>query len=381
MNSNTLNLKQGLIDATIKGDRPTVTELLSRGADVNAKDDNGQTALMVATYKGEVGLVHLLLEKGADPRIPDRDGWTAFKYAEQLQETAILELLGDADEVKTQVSAAAATELETFTPTARTAVQGRSGAEAVAAKDWRDAVSLGTLIGGSIMILIILLVKPQAPQTAATNSVSSGSSDSATSSNSSSAIRSNSSSTSKTDNAIQSNSAASASNSLSSNNSSTSQSLPKHLTLRGTQNRQIDIYSQPTTRSHSPHYGLDGDRVTAFQQDQGDDGYTWYFVRFPSGADGWVRSDFVRSIDSESKVTKKDVKLPRSAQLKGQVFGSRVNIRSAPSTRSNSPHYGLVGDRVTAFQQAQGDDGYTWYFIEFPSGATGWVRSDFIEIQ
>jgi hypothetical protein len=191
MNSNTLNLKQGLIDATIKGDRPTVTELLSRGADVNAKDDNGQTALMVATYKGEVGLVHLLLEKGADPRIPDRDGWTAFKYAEQLQETAILELLGDADEVKTQVSAAAATELETFTPTARTAVQGRSGAESFAAKDWRDAVSLGTLIGGSIMILIILLVKPQAPQTAVTNSVSSGSSDSAASSNSSSVTSTN----------------------------------------------------------------------------------------------------------------------------------------------------------------------------------------------
>lgn len=182
MNSNTLNLKQSLIDATMKGDRPTVTELLSRGADVNAKNGNGQTALTIATYKGEAGLVHLLLEKGADPRIPDRDGWTAFKYAEQLEETAILELLGDADDIGVQPSAAT-TELQAFTPTA---MQGRSGDEILAAKDWRDAVSLGTLIGGSILILIALFVKPQAPQTAATNSVSSGSSNSATSSNSSS---------------------------------------------------------------------------------------------------------------------------------------------------------------------------------------------------
>lgn len=187
MNINTLNQNQSLIDAIIKGDRPTVAELLFRGADVNAKDNNGHTGLIIATYKGEVSLVHLLLEKGADPRVTDRDGWTALKYAEELQETAIIELLGNVDELRTQVSAA--TKLETFTPPARTAIEVRSGAETVADKDWRDAVSLGTLIGGSIMILIILFTKPQVTQTAGNNSVSPGDSNSENYSNSTSSAQ------------------------------------------------------------------------------------------------------------------------------------------------------------------------------------------------
>jgi hypothetical protein len=72
---------------------------------------------------------------------------------------------------------------------------------------------------------------------------------------------------------------------------------------------------------------------------------------------------------------------PRPAQIVGQTLGSQINIRSAPSSNSDAPHYGLVGDRVTVLRQTQGDDDKTWYFIQFPSSATGWVRGDFIELQ
>ncbi|MBP0013395.1 MAG: ankyrin repeat domain-containing protein [Roseofilum sp. SBFL] len=97
MNTNTLKLNQSLIEAITQGNRPRATELLSEGADVNTKDNNGQTALMIATYKGEIGLVHLLLEKGADTKITDPEGWTVSKYAEQLDEMETLELLGNTD--------------------------------------------------------------------------------------------------------------------------------------------------------------------------------------------------------------------------------------------------------------------------------------------
>ncbi|MBP0013394.1 MAG: SH3 domain-containing protein [Roseofilum sp. SBFL] len=70
--------------------------------------------------------------------------------------------------------------------------------------------------------------------------------------------------------------------------------MPEEVILSGMPSRQIDIYAQPTTRSNSPHYGLGGDRVKSLEQVEGDDGYTWYFVRFPSDATGWVRSDFIR---------------------------------------------------------------------------------------
>jgi len=161
----------------------------------------------------------------------------------------------------------------------------------------------------------------------------------------------------------------------------TSRPLPEEIFLTSPSGERVDIYAQPSVRSTSPHYGLNGDRVTALEQIQSENGDTWYLVRFPSGADGWVRSDFVRLGNSSDRVSTEFVQFPRSAQLVGQAFGNQVNVRSAPSTRSNSPHYGLVGDRVTALQQSQGDDGRTWYYVRFSSGATGWIRNDFIELQ
>ena len=71
--------------------------------------------------------------------------------------------------------------------------------------------------------------------------------------------------------------------------------------------------------------------------------------------------------------------LAAPAVLVGQATGSRVNVRSAPSTRADSPHYALVGDRVEVLRQTEGADGYTWFYVEFRSGATGWVRGDFIQ--
>ncbi|MGA7935933.1 MAG: SH3 domain-containing protein [Kovacikia sp.] len=64
--------------------------------------------------------------------------------------------------------------------------------------------------------------------------------------------------------------------------------------------------------------------------------------------------------------------------LAGLEPGARINVRSEPSTRSASPHYGLVGDRIEILNQTQGYDGYTWYYVSFRSGARGWVRGDYV---
>jgi uncharacterized protein YraI len=71
--------------------------------------------------------------------------------------------------------------------------------------------------------------------------------------------------------------------------------------------------------------------------------------------------------------------LARPALLVGTQSGSRVNVRSAPTVRSSSPHYGLVGDRVEILNEAQGRDGYVWCYVRFyTSGAEGWIRGDFV---
>ncbi len=72
---------------------------------------------------------------------------------------------------------------------------------------------------------------------------------------------------------------------------------------------------------------------------------------------------------------------PKSARLTAQEANSRINLRSQPSTQSPDQGYGLVGDPVQVLKQAQGDDGFTWYWVKFDgSGAEGWIRSDFVAI-
>lgn len=63
-------------------------------------------------------------------------------------------------------------------------------------------------------------------------------------------------------------------------------------------NTRINVRSQPTINSRSPHYGLPGDRVRVLQcvQDQDNPGSSlnWCRVQFvQSRATGWVRSDFI----------------------------------------------------------------------------------------
>ena len=73
-----------LIDAAFQNDLKTVKKTLDAGADVNAVDEYGQTALMLAaeslTVYGKKDIVATLLEHGADVSIKDPNGWTAIEH-------------------------------------------------------------------------------------------------------------------------------------------------------------------------------------------------------------------------------------------------------------------------------------------------------------
>jgi uncharacterized protein len=57
------------------------TTLLARGADANARDDEGRTALLRAAARGRHEVVRALLSAGADPRACGADGATAYEVA------------------------------------------------------------------------------------------------------------------------------------------------------------------------------------------------------------------------------------------------------------------------------------------------------------
>jgi quinoprotein dehydrogenase-associated probable ABC transporter substrate-binding protein len=66
------------------------TALIERGADVNAANAHGITALMIASARGNIPMLGLLLEAGADPNLKSKAGKTAIDIArENLNEDAV----------------------------------------------------------------------------------------------------------------------------------------------------------------------------------------------------------------------------------------------------------------------------------------------------
>jgi ankyrin repeat protein len=73
-----------------EGNIEAVKQHLADGADVNAKDDIGDTLLHYAGGKGHKEIAELLIAKGADVNAKNDDGETWLDWAEDDPETADL---------------------------------------------------------------------------------------------------------------------------------------------------------------------------------------------------------------------------------------------------------------------------------------------------
>ena len=67
--------------AAKKGDTKRVQALLKAGAELEAKDKDGRTALMLAAQFGRADTVRLLLVQGAHADARDKRGWNAYMLA------------------------------------------------------------------------------------------------------------------------------------------------------------------------------------------------------------------------------------------------------------------------------------------------------------
>lgn len=73
--------RSALVDAARRGDRPSVTALLARGADPNGAAADGTTALHWASELGDAATVRALLAKGANPDSLNRYGASPLRSA------------------------------------------------------------------------------------------------------------------------------------------------------------------------------------------------------------------------------------------------------------------------------------------------------------
>lgn len=84
-----------MTQAVTAGDVDAVNAALAAGADVNERNNGGQTALILAVIFGHGDLVHLLVKAGANPRLRDNLGLDAIEWAQRRGLTDIVDLFAD----------------------------------------------------------------------------------------------------------------------------------------------------------------------------------------------------------------------------------------------------------------------------------------------
>lgn len=87
------DLNKKLLKAVKDGDEETVKILIAQGADINAKDEQGDCALFTAVYKGYGKIARLLIESGADVNGGGEAGETPLIRAVYNNDTQTLKLL------------------------------------------------------------------------------------------------------------------------------------------------------------------------------------------------------------------------------------------------------------------------------------------------
>ena len=76
-----------------------VKDLIRLGADVNAGDDYGDTALMRACQGGHADTVKMLIEQGADVKAKNKEGKTSLQWARANGHTDVERLLEEAEKL------------------------------------------------------------------------------------------------------------------------------------------------------------------------------------------------------------------------------------------------------------------------------------------
>jgi ankyrin repeat protein len=94
LNESVQEWNEKLLDYSWRGDLNVVIECIEKGADVNCRNNDGNTPLMWSSYYGHLEIVKVLIENGADMNCKDNDGntlliWSSYKDHLKIVKTLI----------------------------------------------------------------------------------------------------------------------------------------------------------------------------------------------------------------------------------------------------------------------------------------------------
>ena len=87
-----MSLAVPLTQSVTSGDAAAVSAALAGGADVNERNNGGQTALILAVIFGHTKLVRILVDAGANPRLRDNLGLDAMEWAQRRGFTEAIQI-------------------------------------------------------------------------------------------------------------------------------------------------------------------------------------------------------------------------------------------------------------------------------------------------
>lgn len=93
MISTSADFDADLMHLASEGDIDNATQLLTSGADINVRNEQGATALLIAVLNNKTAMVSLLLGYGADASIASKKGLTPLALAAKNGNIEIIDLL------------------------------------------------------------------------------------------------------------------------------------------------------------------------------------------------------------------------------------------------------------------------------------------------
>jgi hypothetical protein len=138
-----------------------------------------------------------------------------------------------------------------------------------------------------------------------------------------------------------------------------------------------------SVESPNPYASSSGDRSSTSQSSTSQSGTsqssTSQYGTSQSGTYQSGEAPYVDRTSADSGYAASEQSSHDGSVLTASDPGAIINVRDDASTTASVRHTGYAGDSIHIADVTQGEDGYTWYYVEFSSGVSGWVRGDFVD--